>query len=44
MGSCYILGLTISSVTTLMLFKEKGETGVGVYQEDVFFFDSRAHS
>jgi len=30
-----LLGLAISSVTTLMLSKERGETGVRVYQEDV---------
>jgi hypothetical protein len=30
-----ILGLAISPVTTLMLSKERDETGVRVYQEDV---------
>jgi hypothetical protein len=30
-----LLGLAISSVTTLMLSKERGETGVRAYQEDV---------
>jgi len=30
-----IIGLVISSITTLMLSKERGETGVRVYQEDV---------
>jgi len=31
----HILGLAIGSVTTWMLSKERGETGVWVYQEDV---------
>jgi len=30
-----LLGLAISSATTLMLSKERGETGVSVCQEDV---------
>ena len=30
-----ILGLAISSVTTLMLSKQRGETGARVYQEDM---------
>jgi hypothetical protein len=31
----HTLGVAISSVTTLVLSKERGETGVRVYQEDV---------
>ena len=35
----HILGLAISSVTTLMLSKERGETSVWAYQKDVLHRD-----